>query len=71
MWKRVASLLPNKTNQQCRLKYESLSSEMNRKACWTVEEDIRVQVLVHILGRVNWVRVARYIPQVSLCLTCL
>lgn len=55
---------PMKTNDQCRMAFEKIQSKA-RSYGWTLVEDLHLQLLVHLLGRGNWGRIAQYTPEVS------
>lgn len=62
MWRKIALELGQKTSEQCRLRYEKVARENVKAGTWSVEEDIKLQLLATIFGRGQWTKIADLMP---------
>jgi hypothetical protein len=62
-WKKIASILGNKTAQQCAYRYNKLKSDTN-KSKWNRNEDIQLLEMIESYGQ-NWAYIASQMPSRS------
>ncbi|XP_058470324.1 transcriptional activator Myb isoform X1 [Solea solea] len=60
-WKRIASLLTNRTDVQCQHRWQKVLNPELIKGPWTKEEDQRVIELVHKYGAKRWSVIAKHL----------
>eukprot|EP01054_Gregarina_sp_Poly1_P001524 Gregarina_sp_Poly_1__1523@NODE_1383_length_4248_cov_66_729491_g927_i0_p1_GENE_NODE_1383_length_4248_cov_66_729491_g927_i0NODE_1383_length_4248_cov_66_729491_g927_i0_p1_ORF_typecomplete_len825_score122_78Myb_DNAbinding/PF00249_31/0_18Myb_DNAbinding/PF00249_31/0_00087Myb_DNAbinding/PF00249_31/5_5e07Myb_DNAbinding/PF00249_31/1_8e11Myb_DNAbinding/PF00249_31/2_1e10Myb_DNAbind_6/PF13921_6/1_1e03Myb_DNAbind_6/PF13921_6/0_059Myb_DNAbind_6/PF13921_6/9_8e08Myb_DNAbind_6/PF13921_6/1e10Myb_DNAbind_6/PF13921 len=61
VWSYASERFEDKTNEQCRSRYELLTRDA-KKGNWILEEDLKLQVLVALFGRGQWAKIAALVP---------
>ncbi|KAK6589757.1 SNAPc like transcription factor [Cryptosporidium xiaoi] len=60
-WNYIASLLPGRTNQQCRTRYVRSLKKNLKHGSWSLYEDVRLQFAYFVYGGNSWAKISKHI----------
>ncbi|KAH8741968.1 SNAPc like transcription factor [Cryptosporidium ryanae] len=60
-WNYIASLLPGRTNQQCRTRYVRSLKKNLKHGSWSLYEDVRLQFAYFVYGGNSWTKISKHI----------